>query len=466
MLSTRSAVRAVRVASQLKGARSYGVLNQTYSAVDYNRKGDQPELAPLARKAVSESTTAGGVKVATYDEHGPVSSVTVIVKAGPRYETADAPGVSQLLKNLAVRYTKDTPTVRAVRETELRGNTLYATLDREHLALTAEFLRDDVVDVVPTLVSQVVNTRLQPWELLDARKTTVVESAGAAADPEVRIFDALHQAAFRSGLGNATVPTTPAVGSITRAHIRDFLAKNVSPANIAVVGTSVSHEDLTSLVSDALKGAQFLGSSQSATSSPSKYHGGEVRIEAGPKGTNHYVVAFPSATHASPDYHASLVLRGILGTASRVKWGTPSGTAGLLASAGSNAKVAAFNAVYSDAGLLGFHVQGAGDDVRSAASKAYAALKQAASGVADDALARGKKTAIVDAESLPRGDKVHELARAFSAKNTFPTPSEFAAAVNKVTAADVQKLAASLLKAKPTVVAYGNLRKLPHFDEL
>jgi hypothetical protein len=35
-------------------------------------------------------------------------------------------------------------TVRTIREMELRGNTLYSDLTREHMILASEFLRDDL----------------------------------------------------------------------------------------------------------------------------------------------------------------------------------------------------------------------------------------------------------------------------------------------------------------------------------
>lgn len=49
----------------------------------------------------ADSTTVGGVKVAAVDAGQPTSSVTVVVKAGSRYETA--PGVAHVLKNFAFK---------------------------------------------------------------------------------------------------------------------------------------------------------------------------------------------------------------------------------------------------------------------------------------------------------------------------------------------------------------------------
>lgn len=49
----------------------------------------------------ADSTSVRGVKVAAVDAGQPTSSVTVVVKAGSRYETA--PGVAHVLKNFAFK---------------------------------------------------------------------------------------------------------------------------------------------------------------------------------------------------------------------------------------------------------------------------------------------------------------------------------------------------------------------------
>ena len=102
---------------------------------------------------------ASGVKVASVDHGQPNSAVTVLMKAGSRFQPKA--GVAQALKNFAFKVgflvlfrnfdyislglqsTAKRSALGTVRETELFGGILSATLGREHLALTAEFLRGD-----------------------------------------------------------------------------------------------------------------------------------------------------------------------------------------------------------------------------------------------------------------------------------------------------------------------------------
>ena len=120
----------------------------------------------IARSARRYATVvdSAGVKVAAADNGEPTTAVTVLVKAGSRYETK--PGVAHALKNFAFKVglrgrvcavggtllttervllqsTDKRSTLGTIREAELYGGILSSSLSREHLAVTAEFLRGD-----------------------------------------------------------------------------------------------------------------------------------------------------------------------------------------------------------------------------------------------------------------------------------------------------------------------------------
>jgi hypothetical protein len=69
--------------------------------------------------------------------------------------------------------------VKSIRGTELRGDSLSTSLTREHLVVSSDFLRDDVVDAVPFLLKHAYNARMEVHEFLDAREHAV-EQAHAA----------------------------------------------------------------------------------------------------------------------------------------------------------------------------------------------------------------------------------------------------------------------------------------------
>ncbi|KAI9324873.1 Metalloenzyme, LuxS/M16 peptidase-like protein [Zopfochytrium polystomum] len=460
LLSRSASVRTAAAA----GSRAYAVET---SAVNYARKGDQPAAAPAAIKAVS--TSAKGVKIATLDSRGPVSSLSLVIGAGSRHESATAPGVAHFLKNTLVRTVPGDNIVRTIREIELRGDSLQTSVGREQISIGSHFLRDDLVDIVPLLFSHVFNPSFQPYEFLDAIPKILAESTAALSDPSVKVVDALHAVAFRHGLGNSIFATAGAAKSLKRADLQSFAAQNFSTDKIAIVGTGVAHNELAALVDETI--ANLTIASSSATVAPSQYYGGETRIEAGPGGSSHYAVAFKSVAYGAPEYAASLVLSSLLGGSPSLKWGSVSGASSLLSSAATGkTSVSAFTANYTDAGLVGFYVTGNAAEVKSVAQKSIDALKSVAtSGASAEALARAKKAAIVDAESKifsNRDETISEVAKRVIAAGSYHTSSELAVAISSVTAEDVAKVAKLAVGSKPSVVAYGNLRVLPFADEL
>jgi ubiquinol-cytochrome c reductase core subunit 2 len=105
-----------------------------------------PRAAPALRRSYATAANvseAAGVKVLGIDNglRPATSSVSVIVKAGSRYEPA--PGVAHVLKNFVFKSTASGSALKTVRETELYGGVLSAGLSREYLYINAEFLRGD-----------------------------------------------------------------------------------------------------------------------------------------------------------------------------------------------------------------------------------------------------------------------------------------------------------------------------------
>jgi ubiquinol-cytochrome c reductase core subunit 2 len=294
------------------------------------------------------------------------------------------------------------------------------------------------------LVNHVFNPAFQPYEFLDAIPNVLAESSASLADPSVEVFDKLHQIAFRAGLGNSLFATTAGVKGLKRAHLQEFASKTFTSDKIAVVGSGVVHEELTALVDEALKGIALASSKY--TPSASKYFGGEARIEAGPKSNSTFAVAFKSVPFTSPEYPAALVLKALLDGTQHLKWGSVSGASSLLSKAASgNNSVSAFATSYSDAGILGFVVEGEASGVQSVAQKSIDAIKSVASGsgVSAESLARAKKAAIIDAEAASfasRDDVIQEVGKQVLASGNYSTLGELATAISKVTLEDVKKV--------------------------
>ncbi|KAK8864552.1 hypothetical protein IAR55_001802 [Kwoniella newhampshirensis] len=427
----------------------------------------QPLLKNVIKRSVSSSTaqpaSAGGVSVIGFENKGPAStsSLTVAVKAGSRYESI--PGVAHVLKNFAFKATSSASSLRTARETELYGGVLSASLTREHLFLSAEFLRGDEEHFLSVLASVLSSSQFYPHELNEL-VLPVVESEAiqAQSTPAALALDIAHTLAFRKGLGNSLYasPNYP----VTIEDVKSYAQTAFAKSNISVIGTGVSTESLSKAVSSAFgSGSSAAGSGLSGGAT--KYFGGESRvpldIHAPATALPTVVVAFGSSSPATPDLK---VLKELLGGESSLKW-TP-GTSPLSQAAakipGASAK--AFLLPYSDASLFGVVITApTSPQAKTLATEVVSIIKSAGKGSKDEevkrAIAKATFSDAVGSETLE--GLVSSVGPALFAGGTIKSES-----FSSVSASSISKAAAELLKAKPTVVSIGNVSVLPYADEL
>lgn len=202
------------------------------------------------------------------------------------------------------------------------------------------------------------------------------ESAAATANPATRALEAAHALAFRSGLGSSIFVSENC--SISHDDVRAY-AESVfgAPSNVAVLGTGIDPSVLQKLVEKSLGNALGVktagaGAAKMAESAPSRYFGGETRIEA--HGALETVfVGFGATGSASPDLAA---LAAHLDPTPSLKWSQ--GLSPIASSIPTGTSVKAVYLPYSDATLVGFLVQGRNtDDIKMAGKAAVEALKAA-----------------------------------------------------------------------------------------
>lgn len=358
----------------------------------------------------SVSSTSSGIKVATIDEGAPTSAITVALKAGSRYEAL--PGLSHVLKNFVFKGTNKRSALRLTRETELLGGVLSSTLTREHLFLTAEFMRGDEPYFAEILGDVLTQSKFSAHEYHEEVVPSVAtEYEQAQQQPAVIALDMAHQLAFRRGLGNSlwASPYTEVDLLSAVAHARSAFSNT---SGTAVLASGIDSGYLGELVGEFYTKSSSAASSQSPaaalTSSPqSKYYGGELRVPItahGGSAKGSLLVAFEGGNQTQPEY---AVLKALLGGESPLKWGN--GTAPLskltpLVGGPLKSVSKAFNLHYSDAGLFGIYIEAATDKVQELASKSVQALRDVAEGKSSEedvkrAISRAKFEAATALES-------------------------------------------------------------------
>ena len=134
--------------------------------------------------------------------------------------------------------------------------------------------RDSTDLAIDYLADVVSNQAFKPWEL--ERTVPRMKLELAQRSPATQAVELLHEAAFRSGLGNSLYSSPHKVGSHGPAVLQGFVSKHFTSNRAALLGVGVSHSSLTKF-GELLS----LDSGAGPSSVASKYSAGEVRMETG-----------------------------------------------------------------------------------------------------------------------------------------------------------------------------------------
>ncbi|EIW76553.1 LuxS MPP-like metallohydrolase [Coniophora puteana RWD-64-598 SS2] len=411
--------------------------------------------ASRAARSFATVVDAQGVKLAAADNGQPTSAVTFLLKAGSRYETK--PGAAHVLKNFAFRSAGSRSALGTVREAELYGGVLTSSLSREHIALTAEFLRGDEQIFVDLLASTLTSSKFLGHEFSEYVAPVVAsESTLASVNPATRAIELAHSLAFRNGLGSPLF--APEHSDLTVDDVRAYAASAFAKGNLAVVGTGIDASTLQALLDKHLSGA----SAGAAASSPaSSYFGGETRVDSH-SGPQTVFIGYGVSGQPSP---ALSVLAAHLSTTPSVKWSK--GLSPLAAALPEGASVQTVLFPYSDATLFGFLVQGAtGQQVKEAAKAVTQALKDAKNVKGEDVKKAVAKAKFSAASALDARETIVEAVSQKIFSSSDLSAESALSALDKVNESELAKAVSSLTSAKPTYVAIGDIRSLPYSDEV
>ncbi|KAJ2745479.1 ubiquinol-cytochrome c reductase core subunit 1 [Coemansia sp. BCRC 34301] len=309
-------------------------------------------------------STANGIKVAAIEgpADSPLASVSLVINHGSRFETAETSGAAHYLKAFGFRNTQERTSFRTVREAELNGATLTAEATRENITYTVQCFRDAIPYFVDILGDIAAATKFSEHEFRDVARLVKFEALGARENPVARVIDGMHQAAFRSGLGNSlyALDSSPVV---TGEAVRQYAQDAVQAGKVAIVATGVDATTLAALVAESKLAALANTSAASATGVKAKFTGGVHQIYESAAPVSHYALAFESDTSSAP------VLASLLGAQRRLKWGA--GGASPLAKLAftEGFSVESFSFAYSDAALVGLLISAPSTQIKAAVEK-------------------------------------------------------------------------------------------------
>ena len=125
------------------------------------------------------------------------------------------------------------------------------TQGREHTLYAVQTTRDQAEVGVDYLTDSVSNSVYKPWEV--ERSLPRLKLDLATRSPATQALELLHQAAFRTGLGNSLYSPGHKVGSHGTAVINQFVSKHFTSGRAAILGVGISHQALTKVCTGCLK---------------------------------------------------------------------------------------------------------------------------------------------------------------------------------------------------------------------
>lgn len=419
------------------------------------------QVAPVSGTTnydLNVSTLPNKLVIVSGENESPITRVSIIFRAGSRYETSDNLGAAHVVRTAAGTSTKNASQFAIIRNIQQVGANLTATSDRETIAYTLEGTRQAVEQVLPFLSEVASQQVFKPWEVSDLTDRLKLDLA--VRPLQVRAIDLLHKAAFRTGLGNSQFIPKFQIGKISSETLQHYVANTFTSSRAAVVGLGISSSRLNQF-------AQSLNlNSGEGISVASPYKGGEIRSDKG--GDFAFVaIAGEGAAIANPkEALATAVLQNVLSAGPQLKWSTnDNGVVPKALGGAEDYAVRGINANYADTGLVGVLLA---VPAKSAGTLVRGAVKALKSGNITDAdVKRGKnllKTKLLlDLESGSNAAQIYGnqavLTRSALAADAL------AAAVDSVSTSDVSS-ALQKASCKLTIASVGNLGGVPYADEL
>ncbi|OLL24007.1 Cytochrome b-c1 complex subunit 2, mitochondrial [Neolecta irregularis DAH-3] len=403
-----------------------------------------------------------GIKIASRDDGRPTAALSVVVRAGSRYQPI--PGLAHILERFAFKSTSERTALRITRESELLGGKLSSSVTRDSIILTAEFLREDLPYYVQLLGDTLTKTKLERHIFTEDVIPQLALQYSSLSTLDIT-SDALHNVAFRRGLGN-TLYSNPQYPVLLQ-DVKAFANKSYISGNLSIVATGADSTELKDLVQQHFA---KIPSGSPAQISGTTYYGGDVRIN-GPSKESLVILAFPGASSPLAGSPELGILANLLGGKSSIKWSAGNTLLSQLAGKLGN-EVSAFaqHITHTDAGLLTVTLAGPSSTITKLAKAVVQTVHLISKG--EGIREVDVKRAIAQTKFQftnafdERTSAVEKIGQSLIGESTSVKTQEVVAELDKVTFAQVKSAATNLLKNKASLVALGDTYLLPYADEL
>jgi len=419
---------------------------------------------------------ANGVKVASKQTFGEVTSVGVYLDAGCRSETTENAGASHLLKQLAFTGTAKRSRSQLEEEVESMGATLDMASGREQTSFEMTVGKSDVAHGIDILADLVKNPAVSN---LEKEKESILRSLEETDLPTKAVIqDRLHTCAFRDcSLGFSLVGPFEGVESLTQAHLQSYVDANYTAENMVVATAGpLPHEELVKMAESAF-GTVPKGPALEYGTKP-YFCGAELIYRNDEMGPLAYVaVGFEGVPWRSPDAVGLMVAQQVIGSYKKNEGlvpGTISGNRTVNAvankmSVGCAEEFETFNMFYKDTGMFGFYIVCDEVAVEHAIGELMFGVNLLSHTITDEEVERAKRELIA---SFLGGDGTTASTCAQVGQQVLRygrgvPPAEMMLRINAVDAEDIKRVAWKYFADQEiAVTGLGPLHGMPQYYDL
>ncbi|KAK6481051.1 mitochondrial-processing peptidase subunit alpha-like [Huso huso] len=437
------------------------------------------------------TTLENGLKVASQNKFGQFCTVGILVNSGSRHETKYPSGISHFLEKLAFSSTAQYGSKDEILLTlEKHGGICDCQTSRDTTMYAVSAEVKGLETVVNLLSDVVLQPRLTDDEIEMTRMAVrfELEDLNMRPDPEPLLTEMIHAAAYRGntvGLPRFSPPEN--IDKIDQVMLHGYLRNYYSPERMVLAGVGIEHDQLVQCARKYLLGVKPVwgaGKTGNVDLSVAQYTGGIVKTEKdmsdvslGPTPMpelTHIMIGLESCSFLEDDFIPFAVLNMMMGGGGSFSAGGPG--KGMFTRLYLNVlnrhhwmyNATAYHHSYEDTGLLCIH---ASADPRQAREMVEIITREfiQMSGRAEEMELERAKTQLksmlmMNLESRPV--IFEDVGRQVLATGKRKLPHELCDLISKVTASDIKRVTAKMLRSKPAVAALGDLTELPTYDHI
>lgn len=422
------------------------------------------------------TTLPNGVKVATRQAFGEVSSVGIFMNAGVRDETAQTAGAANLVDQLALTGTQKRTKANLESEVDAMGASMSMSSGREQTSFTMSVFNKDLAQGVDILSDIVTNV---PVGNLAKEKEGILRNLEETNHSTRSVIDdRLHACAFRDySLGFSATGPFDGIGSLTSDHLKSFVDSNWTADNMVIAAAGpLAHEELVKLAANSL-GSVKAGAPAVGATKP-YFCGAELiyrNDEMGP--TAYMAVGWEGVPWRSPDAVTFMVMQHIIGSYKKGSGLVPGEISGnrVINNVANKMQVGcadefeAFNNFYKDTGIFGFYIACDEVAVEHAVGELMFGVNLLSFSVTDEETERGKRElkAALFGGCGSSSAMCSEMGKQLLAYGRGISPAEMVLRIDAIDAEEVKRVAWKYLNDNEVAAtALGPLHGFPQYYDL